>query len=324
MGAWRAEVDRQLALLERAQGVRRGDVARVLAQLTQAAPGRAHELAGEVPRLLADPVAEVRRAGVVLAALALEHEAARAKLSEYVADPDRGVRLEAVGRLADLGEADVRPVLAQALEDPQFEVRFEAARGMAALRHPAGMEVLVAALDVGALRFRALGSLAELGDARAVPAIRRIFQKWLLPPFERTQAAGALAKLGDTEAAQHLFKRIGPAWAPDRALAVELLGEVKAPGAFERLSELLRDAKDPSRGAAARGLGRLGDVRALPLLLEVLDDRDAEEDVRLDAAEGLWTLGTPEARERVLAARDSFETPEAREELADLLAPEDE
>lgn len=323
MGAWRAEVDRQLALLERAQGQRRGDVARVLAQLTQAAPSRAHELAGEVPRLLADPTPEVRRAGVVLAALGLPHGESRALLASRLGDPDRGVRLEVVGRLADLGEPDLRPTLAQALEDPQFEVRFEAARGMAALHHPAGMEVLVAALDVGALRFRALGALAELGDARAVPAIRRIFQKWLLPPFERTQAAGALAKLGDTEAAQHLFKRIGPAWAPDRALAVELLGEVKAPGAFERLSELLRNPRDPSRGAAARGLGRLGDLRALPLLLEVLDAREGEEDVRLDAAEGLWMLGTPEARERVIAARDTFETPEAREELAEMLAPED-
>ena len=80
-----------------------------------------------------------------------------------------------------------------------------------------------------------------------------------------------------------------------RGCAVELLGEVKAPGARERLLEVLADPRDPARGAAARGLGRLG-----------------------DAAEGLLALGTASARARVAALRLS--SAEARAELVTLLA----
>ncbi|MFP2902458.1 HEAT repeat domain-containing protein, partial [Corallococcus sp. 4LFB] len=70
--------------------------------------------------------------------------------------------------------------------------------------------------------------------------------------------------------------------------------------------------------AAARGLGRLGDARALPWLLAVLEDRSAAEDDRLDAADGLWRLGVAEGLERVRAAVPTFASEEARTELEEL------
>ena len=87
---------------------------------------------------------------------------------------------------------------------------------------------------------------------------------------------------------------------------MELCGEVKAPGALERLRAILEDPKDVCRGAAARGLGRLGDPQALPWLLSLLEDTGAHEDFRLDAAEGMWRLGVPEGRARVRAAVPRF------------------
>jgi len=272
-----------------------------------------------IPRLLDDQDADVRAAGVLLAALSLDPEPLLPILAGKVDDSDEFVRLEAVGRLADLSLPHARGALARALEDEEFSVRFEAARGMAALQHPAGLEVLTEALDRGDLRFRALGALGRLGDARALPAVKRVFSKWILPPFDRTQAAGVLAKLGDSSGVSHLYKRCGKRWRPDRALAAELLGEVKAEGAFEHLSAIVQSAQDPNRGAAARGLGRLEDPRALPLLIPLLEDLSLPEDVRLDAAEGLCTLALPEARERVTRALPGFSTLEARAEIEALL-----
>jgi HEAT repeat protein len=115
------------------------------------------------------------------------------------------------------------------------------------------------------------------------------------------------------------MKRTHKKWSADRALAVELCGEVKAPGALERLRAILEDPKDPCRGAAARGLGMLGDAKALPWLLALLEDIGAPEDFRLDAADGLWRLGLPEGLARVRAAVSTFASPEAREELTELL-----
>ncbi len=322
MTDWRAERDRALLALEREKNpAARAEAAEVLFLLAAEDTSLAPEFSEVLVRLLADKQVAVRRTAVGMATVVLSAEELPGFLAARLADEESLVRLEAAGRLADLARSDCRGTLAQALEDPVFEVRFEAARGMAALKHPAGLEVLVQALDEELLRFRALGALAELGDARALPAIQRLFHRLLLPAFDRTQAAGVLAKLGDSEGAKWLLKRTERRrfnWAQDRALAVELSGEVKAPGALERLRTILFDPKDACRGAAARGLGRLGDPQALPWLLALLDEPGVHEDYRLDAAEGLWLLGIPEGRDRVRAVLPAF-SQEARAELSELI-----
>jgi HEAT repeat protein len=317
---WRAERERALLVLEREKHPpARAAAAELLVQLVDEEPSRAPEFSEVLVRLLADAQGEVRRSGIGLATLVLTPEELPDMLTGRLADEDIGVRLEATGRIADLALPERRGALARMLEDPIPEIRFEAARGMAALKHSSGLEILVEALENDGLRFRALGALAELGDAKALPAVKKLFGRWLLPAFERTQAAGVLAKLGDAEGAEYLLKRTRKKWSADRALAVELCGEVKAPGALERLHAILQDPKDPCRGTAARGLGRLGDEKALPWLQALVEDTSAPEECRLDAADGLWRLGLPEGRARVRALVSTFTSPDAREELAELL-----
>jgi HEAT repeat protein len=295
------------------------EAAQRLLELASESNGHAAEVTASLPRLLEDRDERIRRIGVEAAARVLPPEEAEDVLAGRVQDPSQFVRLEAVGQLADLERPSTRHLLAAALADPDFNVRFEAARGMAALHHGAGLEVLIEALDRAHLRFRALGALAQLGDARALPAIRRIHRRWLLNGFERSQAAGAMARLGDPEGASWLIQRTRRRRGLDRALAVELLGEVKAEGAWERLREVLLDPRDPTRGAAARGLGRLGDLRAAADPVSILDAADLPIDLRLDAAEGLCLLGDAGARARVEAAAASWPDSEAREELRRML-----
>jgi len=318
MSDWRAERDQALLLLEQ-QGTAkevRAEAAETLVHLAADHSERWEELRFAIPQLLEDVQSEVRRAVVTLAALVLPEAEADEFLAARLRDPSDEVRMEAAGQLADRGRQSLRPALAAALADAAFLVRFEAARGMAAIHHSAGLEVLAEGLDHDTLRFRAISALAELGDPRAVPPLRKVFKKWLLQSFDRTQAAGALARLGDAEGAEYLLQRTqgrgGPA---DRPMAVELCGEVKVPGALPRLMEIVADRSDGARGAAARGLGRLGDLAALPALGAILEEADAPEDLKLDAAEGLCRLGGPEARARVEAALARARTEEEREEL---------
>jgi len=280
----------------------------------------AAEFTPDVPRLLADPSEAVRVCGLALAATVLPPGEALTLLAAHATDANERLRLEVAGRLADMAVPGVRPALAGLLADPSWAVRFEAARGIAALGHPAGLDTLIEALDRPDFRFRGLGALAELGDPRALEPVRRIFKKWFLPPFERTQAAGVLARLGDARGGEHLLRVAGGRWSADRAMALELLGELKVAGAFDALSRAVQNPKDACRGAAARGLGRLGDGRALPLLAAFLDEAGAPEDFRLDAAEGLCRLGTAEALAKVKGALAGL-GPQAEEELRDLLAP---
>jgi HEAT repeat protein len=296
----------------------RAEAAEGLCELAFEAPAPARaDFVPAVARLLADAQGEVRCAGLALAAAVLSAPEAGELLTRYLAEPDPRVRLEAAGRLADLALPGARGALAAALEDATPAVRFEAARGMVALRHSAGLEVLLDALDDGELRYRAAAALAQLKDPAALPRLRRAFRRWWLPAFERTQLAGALAVLNDDEGIRHLFARAARTWSMDRAMAVELLGEVRAPGAKERLLEVLGDPRDSARGAAARGLGRLGDASAEAALLRVLEERPADDDVVLDVAEGLLALGSSTARTRVAAL--TLSSTEAQAELIALL-----
>jgi HEAT repeat protein len=319
MADLRLERDALLLTLEREkQPPVRAETAEALCELAFEARGPLKsEFSVVLARLLADRQTEVRCAGLALVGVVLPLEEAQEVLARHVGDRTARVRLEAVGRLADLAAPSARGVLAAALEDDLLSVRFEAARGMVALGHSAGLDVLLRALEDPELRFRAAAALARRGDRAVVPELKKVFSSWFLPPFERTQLAGALASLGDAEGIAHLFKRAGKGWSVDRAMALELLGEVRAAGAKERLLEVLADPQDASRGAAARGLGRLKDASTEPALAAVLAERLLPDDVRLDVAEGLLGLGTPSARARVESLR--VEDAGARDELRAML-----
>ncbi len=310
-GSWQSMRERALLTLEREKSaVIRAEAAEAICDAAADAPDDAlPDFAADVVRLLNDKQEEVRCAGLALASEVLAPDEAKDLLIRNIGDKAHRVRVEAVGRLADLALPEARGALAVALEDDIFPVRFEAARGMVALQHSAGLETLLTALEDPDLRFRAAAALAQLGNKDALPRLKKAFHGWFLPAFDKTQLAGALARLGDSEGVEHLFKRAGKGWSMDRAMAIELLGEVKAPGAKERLLTILKTADDDCRGAAARGLGRLGDQHLIDDLASVLTEPLTADDVKLDVAEGMLRLDVAKARERlsslVLAEDDS-------------------
>jgi HEAT repeat protein len=320
---FRGERDAVLLTLEhQKEAAVRVDAAASLCELAFEAPASERELfVPDVVRLLSDPMDEVRCAALALAAIVLPPGEAREVLTRHLADKVTRVRVEAAGRLADLSLPDARGALAAALQDSSPQVRFEGARGMAFLGHPAGLEVLTAALADPELRFRAAGALAKLQSREAIEPLRKAFSGWFLPEFDKTQLAGALAALGDAEGVAHLFKRAGKKWTMDRAMAVELLGEVRAAGAKERLLEIAGDPEDPARGAAFRALGRLGDASVEGRLTELLGERLLPDDLKLDLAEGLLLLGTPSALATVKAL--TLSDAACKAELAALLAEVD-
>jgi len=296
----------------------RAEFAADVVELAMAAPASERErFAPAMTLLVADPQPEVRKAGLALAAHLLPPAEAVTILVKHLADPAVRVRVEAAGQLADLAMPDTRGALAAALEDEALSVRFEAARGMVALGHPAGFDVLVQALEDADLRFRAAAALARLGKPEAVAPLKAMFSRWLIPAFDKTQLAGALARFGDAAGFEWLFKRAAKKWSVDRPMAVELLGDVKAPGAKERLLQILADRADVARGAAARGLGWLGDASVLHELERHLDGAGDDDDVKLDLAEALLRLDGQRARAKLASL--TLSSDDARAELRALL-----
>ncbi|HLT32014.1 MAG TPA: HEAT repeat domain-containing protein [Myxococcaceae bacterium] len=287
----------------------------LLALAVATPPERKQELISDLATHLADRDGGVRAAALSLAGELLPTEELIPLLGERLADEDVRVRVEAASQLADLVRPELRGSLARALQDEAYEVRFEAARGMASLKHPAGLDLLVEALNDSEWRFRALGALGELADPRCVPAVRRTFRRWFLNVFERARAATVLALVGEADGANYLVKRLRKRWSFDRAIVAEMVGEARIESARELLLTMLHDPKEPARGAAARGLGRMGGEGAYEVLTTMLERPGLEEDERMDVLEGLCLLRTGQAHRKVEEQLAKMEWSEDKAEL---------
>jgi len=123
-----------------------------------------------------DPDEEVRRASCgALGMAAPVSEAAQAALVKALRDAAWQVREEAATTLGkfQLQEHD-RAALRGSLEDDRWQVRLRAARSLGRLRDITAVSLLIEGLvhTAGNLRKECAIALSEVGDARAVPALR--------------------------------------------------------------------------------------------------------------------------------------------------------
>lgn len=199
------------------------------------------------------------------------------KLFEQLEDEDSVVRGKAAERLGDIGGAGVVDAVSKLLGDPDVIVRFKAAVALAYLGDDRGVEALVWALSRTELCFAALQALTRLGSPESLPAVRRFFKRLFLHRLERMQAAAVLHRCGDEEGTGFLKEKLGSKRPEERGFALELWGRLKMPGAYELLTGVLKDPDDAHHLDAARGLGHLGDTRALDLLEKLAgQQRDLE------------------------------------------------
>jgi HEAT repeat protein len=221
-------------------------------------------------------------------------------------DPDAAVRRIAVLDLADLEDETLIPALVATLRsDTAAEVRREAAAVLAAWEQEDVVEALCAALldaDAG-VREAAQQALSELKDVASANVLRR----WAArpEPFARSAALRGLRELRDAAAFEPARAALDDAHAEVRIEAVAVLGWLKDARALAPLSALLgTDAQGPVRRASAAALGfaAADDEHAAPALLQAL--RDADWQVREEAATTLGKLRAHAARDALVAALD--------------------
>ncbi len=147
----------------------------------------------------------------------------------------------------------------------------------AALAEVKGNEDVVAALGDAALhdsfwgiRVEALKALGKIGSAGAEKAVLAAIDNE--KPWVRDVAAAQLGKFKDDPS---LGPRLTEFATDDKAFrvrgaALRSLAEIKAPNAYDTLIAAVNSDSpdDVLRDAALRGLGTLGDVRAVPVLIE--------------------------------------------------------
>jgi HEAT repeat protein len=138
------------------------------------------KLATALPRLsslaVEDTDMEVRRAATgALGLAAPENDIAVPALINALRDSAWQVREEAATTLGKFGYSNsIAAALRQAMEDDHWQVRLRAARSLGRLRDQSALPLLIESLlhPAGNLRREAAIALGEIGDARAIDALR--------------------------------------------------------------------------------------------------------------------------------------------------------
>jgi len=169
------------------------------------------------------------------------------------------------------------PGLIEGLKDPYPNVRYLAAGQLGRIGDRRAVEPLIASLNDPdfIVQYWAVSALGDIGDNRAVDSLIPLLKN--KDAGFRFRAAQALGQIGDKRAYEPLLAlalREDPELYP-RAHAVEALGLLGDELAFEVLSRILEGNDDSwIRSTAAKGLGYLGDRRAVPALTKAATDEN--------------------------------------------------
>jgi HEAT repeat protein len=210
------------------------------------------------------------------------------------------VRTTAVWSAASVPGETARAQVRAVLSSEEEPLRFAAACALSELGDAAALPELTSALREDHRRQEALSAILSLGNPGALPQVSALFEDESLGEFDRTLAAAVLRRLGDARGSDHLCARIAEG-SDDAPIAAEWAGRLGVAEAIPALEEAAGREGDPARGAALRALGRLQAPGAEDRLLALLRSPEEAEDLRMDAAEGLAEVGSPQALDALSA-----------------------
>lgn len=210
------------------------------------------------------------------------------------------------------------------LNAAEVEERRDAVMRLAALRHPeASRTALVALKDaLPIVRATAPAAVLSLPEEESTPALIPLLSD--KDEFVRQEAAYALGKTRSKSAVAPLIERLNLDKKDGvRGAAAIALGQIGDEAAVVSLAQVLSpqlDAPNSSKArknkkrenvfvlrAAARSLGQIASRAGVPALLAIIEDEQAEDDVRREAAEALGLIGDPSALpalQKLLTAQD--------------------
>ncbi len=199
-------------------------------------------------------------------------------------DPNGNVQEIAVAVLKDLPDPRVVDPLIGCLANRNWIVRMHAAKGLGMAGDPRAIAHLVSLLtdEVKAVRADATEALVRIGRPALdglLAALRH--DAWIL----RLHACEALGKIGAEEAVDPLCR----AMLKDRDTAVrqdaaKALGDIRNPMALDALTAVLTDLD--VRPFAVEALGRLKDLRAVEILIDVVTGKGRPVNARKGAVCG--------------------------------------
>jgi len=218
-------------------------------------------------------------------------DAARDALTALLADPHKSVRQAALDGLAQIqGGVDVGPICAL-LRDPDLTVQAKAIETIARINDPRAVHHLLDILQDESeyVRRAAVEVLNQVGNTDAIKDLLGVLRDrdW----WVRVRAADALGSIGGPRVVEAALALVKDKDEFIRRCAIEILNTTKTQAGEERtLTSLVGALEDVDwwvRERAIDALARLGDKRAVPALLQVMERDPKAAPVAIRALAGL-------------------------------------
>lgn len=250
-------------------------------------------------------------------------------LAELLHDNDPDVRIFASDILGSSGSAVAVPYLCHSLlNDPEVNVRYQAAVSLGQLAFPESAACLNSALeDEEWVQFSAIEALTKVRDASSVSALMKALGK--ASELVASIIVDAIGEMGDIKAVPLLLKRLESSPTPlgnkivravlnimgERSLS--LLGTKECDRLRGYLPSALEDEDPAIQDAAVKGFAVLGGTGATTYILEHLGKLDPESDnERISlAVEALVALGHTTELDYAIERGDDFTMQVAMEVL---------
>ncbi len=211
------------------------------------------------------------------------------------ANEDEAAALAAARALGRIGSPRATKALVRSAKDPRVPVRSAVIDALAWLEFDGAADGLAQALtdEDAENRWKAAIALARRKDGRAIETLIAFTKNgW---PLQKRRAAEYLSELGDPRGVRPLCAMLDDPERRVRTAAAQGLIRVANPKALDSLLTALETEQDGRvRTYLVLGLGQIYDPRAIKALADVLADN--EQSMRGHAARGLARLGwKPEA-----------------------------
>jgi HEAT repeat protein len=215
-------------------------------------------------------------------------------LIEQLHGSDWTARCDAARLLGQSRDPRAVEALLPDLEDEDWRVRRNAAQALGALCDKRAVGPLMSALHdrTMTVRQRAMVALGRIKDPQALPALLEIMLQNKHESYDAAKAVRKFGKKGVPEIV-NAFDQSG------NEQLMLLLVELKYEGALDILLRLLGSPEPDKRLTAIRELGKLGNKKAIPYLLEQLQTDDLV--LQSEAVRALGKLKAEEAIPKLLA-----------------------
>jgi HEAT repeat protein len=230
-----------------------------------------------------------------------------------------GRRLRAAVALAEIGDESSAETLTAFLDDPEPEIRIQAARGLGRMRWKPAIDRIIARFSIETpwVRARFADTLIGFGREATSPLIAYVRANHRFEQAGSVSAIATLAAIGDDQAVEPLIELLQSAEDTEVKIStVEALGYVGGAMAAPALRSIFKDRDWRVRAKAATALGEVGETASIGALTAAL--RDQNWWVRRNSAAALVRIsGGIDALYRALGDDDPFAADAAAEALTD-------